>query len=77
MLKNPDHKEILNLAKYMLHTLEHCPDGLQKVCNDMLPLARFSNGMYTPNKSRPNAVYVELDGELWRFMRGQKNWRRV
>jgi hypothetical protein len=77
MLKNPDHKEILELARHMLHTLEHCPDGLQKVRNDLLPLARFCNGMYAPNSQRPNAVYVELDGETWRFQRGKKSWRRV
>lgn len=77
MLKNPDHKFILELARHLLHTLQHCPDGPQKVYNDMLPLARFCNGMYTPNNRRPNAVYVELEGETWRFMRGKRSWRRV
>lgn len=77
MLANPDHKKIRALANELLQILEHTPDGKVKVCNEMLPLARFENGFVTPNNHRPNVVYVELDGELWRKMRTGKKWQRV
>ena len=60
MLQNPDHKIIKAAAWEMLQTLNHCPDGKQKVFNEMLPIAEFRNGLYTPNNHRPNAVYIEL-----------------
>jgi hypothetical protein len=77
MLTNPDHKAIKALALNMLLNMDHCPDGKQKVCNDLLPIAEFANGLITPNASRPNAVYVELDGVLWRHMRAGKQWRQA
>lgn len=77
MLQNPDHKTIKALALQMLHTLDHCPHGKQKVCNELLPIAEFRNGLYTPNAGRPTAVYVELDGVLWRHTRIGKQWTRL
>ena len=77
MLVNPDHQHIKAMANQMLQTLDHCPDGKQKVCNDLLPIATFANGLQTPNQHRPNAVYVELDGVLWRRMRTGKSWRQA
>ncbi len=77
MLANPDHKVIKALAKELLFKMTECPDGLQKVCNELLPLARFENGMTKPNKHRPVAVYVELEGVTWRTDRAHKSWRKV
>lgn len=77
MITNPDHKVIKSLALGQLLRLDHCPSGLQKVCNDLLPIAKFCNGLNTPNAHRPNAVYVELDGVLWRHQRTGKQWRQA
>ena len=76
-MTNPDHKIIKNLAARLLNTMTETPDGLQKVCNEMLPIAEYSNGFYTPNNKPPNAVYIELEGQLWRLMRGaNKRWQK-
>lgn len=77
MLKNPDHKIIKNLAEEMLFNLKECPDGLQKVCNELLPIARFENGLYTPNKFPPTTVYVELEGVTWRRNKFTKKWHKI
>ncbi len=78
MLSNPDHKRIKVLAERMLNTPLDTPDGKVKICNELLPIAEFENGFVTPNTNPPNAVYVELDGELWRLMKGnKKRWKRV
>ncbi len=77
MLVNPDHKKIKSLAEYMLDTRIDTPTGKVKLCDEMLPIAEFSNGFITPNNRSPNAVYVELDGELWRLTKSKKRWQRV
>ena len=77
MLTNPDHQVIKRLAYEMLCALDHCPNGLNKVCNDLLPIARFENGLYTPNSRPPTTVYVELDGVLWRHTKTGKKWIRA
>ena len=78
MIANPDHARIKAAAAYMLNTRQDTPDGKVKLFNDMLPLAEFANGLHTPNSHPPNAVYVELDGVLWRLMRGDnKRWQRA
>lgn len=70
-MTNSEIKEIKALAKHLLNTLNECPDKFDRQEISF----EFSNGLYTPNKYAPNAVYVKIDGILWRLMKGQnKNW---
>ena len=77
MLANPDHKTIKDLAREMLFKMTECPDALQRICNELLPIARYENGLVTPNKRPPTTVYVELDGVMWRFNKSHKKWHMV
>lgn len=76
MKSNPVHDEIKRLAGHMLETLEHTPDGLQKVHEELLPIAEFMNGLNRPNSKPPVAVYVTLAGQRWRKQRGSK-WQQA
>ena len=77
LMTNPNHKQIKELAVQMLFSLQHCPTGQQKVCNELLPIASFTNGIYTPNNHPPVAVYVTLDGVRWRFTKHSKRWQKA
>lgn len=75
MQATPVHEEIKTLAAYMLDTMTHTPDGLQKVHPDLLPVAEFVNGRNRPNAKPPVSVYVTLAGQRWRKQRGGK-WQK-
>jgi len=75
MITNPDHKIIKNLAANLLNTKNDTPAGLQKICNDLLPIAEFTNGLNRPNNKCPNAVLITLDGKRWKLIKGiNKKW---
>lgn len=81
MLANPDHKVIKQLAREMLLRLDHCPAGLQKICNELLPIAQFANGFTDEVNQRskipPTTVMVELEGQRWIAQKHRRNWRRI
>ena len=76
-MHNATRRYLMTMAVEMLRALDHCPDGKVKVDNEFLPIAQFENGFVTPNERPPTTVYMEFDGDLWRFQKAKSRWQRA
>jgi hypothetical protein len=69
-------RAILEAAAKLFATMDHTPEGVQLMQSDEgLLQVEFVNGLTRPNTTMPEAVYLRIFGERWRY--AGKRWKRV